>query len=456
MSELVQGRRNAADMGSGMRRTLTALALLGALFVVPPAAPAHAAKKSAAAKATIKLVTPMRVKVGRKITITGRNFSTSRRRNTVIFRSPGKRTAFAKPRRAGHRKLIVRLPASLERLLTNKDSKGVGSPTRFRLRVVVGRRYGKLSLRRNSPVIQTSLRGGTPAACGTGSDFDRDLLSNSLEASIKTDPCNKDTDGDGVEDGFEQESARDLNQKALPYAGKRPFPNALDASDAGHDYDGDGLSNRDEFRAWAHPSANPPPSALQFYSGDLKAPVFGGSYSDVPRFGNHSLPMNYSDGDQSTVEVRPGHPEYKGHLDTDGDGELTDDERDADGDGLTNHDELYMLMRVGHYPGGEECGYEYVPQLPRPFLEPDYLDWDTDGDSVWDGNDDQDTDDVSNVDEIVAPYMAPGHPKYAACGEGSPSPLPIDRARDGSSTLRHPYNPCLPYDSRTCNRYIPR
>lgn len=109
MRAIAQGGGNADDTGIGMRRTLTALALLGVLFVVPPAAPAQAATKSAA-KATIKLVSPMRVKVGRTITITGRNFSSSRRRNTVIFRSPAKRTAFAKPRRAGRRKLIVRVP----------------------------------------------------------------------------------------------------------------------------------------------------------------------------------------------------------------------------------------------------------------------------------------------------------------------------------------------------------
>ena len=258
-----------------------------------------------------------------------------------------------------------------------------------------------------------------------------------------------------MEDGFEQESARDLNQKALPYPGKRPFPNALDASDARNDYDGDGLSNLDEFRAWAHAPANPPPSLLQFYTGDLKAPAFQGSYSDVPRFGGHSLPMNYSDGTQTSVAAGPGTSEYKGHLDLDGDGRLTDDERDADGDGLGNHDELYQLMVERFYPLGEECGYEYRPALPRPFLQPDYLDWDSDGDGVWDGNDDQDNDDVSNVDEILPPYMGPTHPQWVPCGEGDKAPLPVDRARDGSSTLRHPYNPCQPYRSRSCNRYVP-
>ena len=446
MRAFAQATCRPVDIAGGMRRTLTAVALLGALFAALPGTPAHAQQARAVKASAIKLVSPMRVKVGRTITIRGARFSSTRRRNTIIFRSPGKRTAFAKPRRASRSKLVVRVPASVERLLTNSDAKGLGSPTRFRLRVLVRRKYGTLSKRRNSPVVVTSLRGGAPATCGDGSDYDGDLLPNSVEAAIKTDPCSKDTDGDGVEDGFEQESARDLNQRALPYPGKRPFPNALDAGDAGHDYDGDGLAGRDEFRAWAHAPANPPPSALQFYTGNLRAPAFGGSYSDVPRFGGHSLPLNYSDGNQATVDASSGTPEYKSHLDLDGDGRLTDDERDADGDGLSNHDELYKLMRVSFYPAGEECGYEYTPALPRTFLEPDYLDWDSDGDGVWDGNDDQDNDDVSNVDEILPPY--------STCNDVAP--LPVDRSRDGNPSLRHPYNPCLPYDSRSCNRYIPR
>ena len=34
-------------------------------------------------------------------------------------------------------------------------------------------------------------------------------------------------------DGWEFYSAKDLNVKAVPYPGKRPFPNALDPSDGG-------------------------------------------------------------------------------------------------------------------------------------------------------------------------------------------------------------------------------
>jgi len=455
-----------------MRRTVTALALMGALLAALPGPPAHAATKVAKAS-TIKLVSPMRVKVGRTITIRGTSFSSSRRRNTIIFRSPSKRTAFAKPRRAGHRKLVVRVPASIERLLTNKDAKGVGSPTRFGLRVLVGRKYGKASKRRNSPMVVSSLRGGAPATCGQGSDFDGDLLSNALEASIKTDPCNKDSDGDGVEDGFEHESALDVNQRAVPYPRKRPYPNALDASDAYDDYDGDGLTMMTEFRAWAEPAASPPPSGLLAYSDSLDAPAFGGPYGTVPRFGNHSLPLNYSDGDQTTVDVRPGHPEWSDSRD-DTSGHLTDDERDVDGDGIANMDEShnrgafdendavggpfnggesFRFMSISYYTAlpGDGCDvYEYTPLFPRPMLQPSYLDWDSDGDGVWDGNDDQDGDAVSNVDEIKRPWQDCGD------GDGVVIPTPIEGARNGAAVLRNPYNPCLPYRSEVCGRYGPR
>ena len=433
------------------------ISLLAACLAALPAAPAAAAPSSVP---TIKLVSPMRVGVGRTITVKGAGFSSNRRRNTVIFVSPAKRTAFAKPRRASGRRLVVRIPGSVERLLSNPDSKGVGGPTRFRLRVVVGRRYGKMSLRRNSPVVLSSLRSGAPATCGEGSDFDRDLVSNSLEARYGTDPCSADTDKDGVEDGFEQESALDLNQRAVPYPGKRPFPNALDATDAQHDYDGDGLSNLSEFQAWAKATATPPPSGLQAYSGSLQAPAFGGPYGDRPRFGNHEMPMNYSDGKQASISVTTGSTEYKSYLDFDGSGSLTDDERDADGDGLRNIDErhpgmnpdYFLLMQENHYVNGDDCDFKYDPILPRPFLEPDYLDWDSDGDGVWDGNDDQDSDGVANVDEIKPPH--------GICGEEPDnikiSPLPYGNIRDGSLRVRNPYNPCLPYRSDFCNRYSPR
>ena len=132
-----------------MRRIIPLLALL-CLAVAAMPATAGAAKKKGKVP-TVKLVSPMRVAVGRTITIRGKNFSSIRRRNTVGFRGPGKRYAFAKPRRASRTKLVVKVPGSVERLLRKSGTKRM--PTRFSLRVITRKRYGKLTTRRRSPVI---------------------------------------------------------------------------------------------------------------------------------------------------------------------------------------------------------------------------------------------------------------------------------------------------------------
>ena len=120
-----------------------------------------------------------------------------------------------------------------------------------------------------------------------------------------------------------------------------------------------------------------------------------------------------------------------------------------------------MLMWQQHYPAIETCKYVYEPVLPRAFLQVSYLDWDSDGDGVWDGNDDQDNDGVSNVNEVQPPYNYPPHPVYGQCEEVAP--LPVDGARNGAAFMwngdemrRHPYNPCLPYRSDSCARFVLR
>src|SRR4051794_17038631 len=65
-------------------------------------------------------------------------------------------------------------------------------------------------------------------------------------------------DGDGVEDGFEYQSAIDLNNDdyqspntSLPYPGKTPYPNPL-FKDADVDYDGDVLTLGEEYSLWKY------------------------------------------------------------------------------------------------------------------------------------------------------------------------------------------------------------
>ena len=447
MTTLPTKTARKAEGGSAMRRMTVLFSLTACAAMLVPAGAAEA-KKSV--KPTVKRVTPMRVAVGKKVTIRGVNFSKSRRRNTVIFTAPNKRTAFAKPTKASSKKLIVKVPSSVERLLLT--SSGTRPATRFKLRVVT-KRYGKLTSKRVSPVLTSSLRKGKAAACGKGGDWDGDRLTNSREAQLRTDPCIKDTDADGAEDYFEVESALDLNQRAVPFPAKRPFPNAL-YPDGGNDYDGDGLTNKEESSAWSH-SADGPGGDLQGYSTGPLTPVFSGPYGGQPFFGGRNLPMNYSDGLQLTVNTSPGSPEYRSYLDMDGTGQLTDDERDADGDGLGNFEEIRGLMYKPYYePPGDLCAappndYQYAPLLPREMAQVEWLDADTDGDGVWDGNDDQDNDAVSNVDETLPPYQDCSSTPGIRRG-------PIGNARDGASNpIRAPYNPCHPDpNSAVCRRYL--
>jgi len=53
------------------------------------------------------------------------------------------------------------------------------------------------------------------------------------------------------------------------------------------------------------------------------------------------MPLTYSDGDQDTNPDGPSTPAAGSVLDMDGNGVLTDDEKDADNDGLGNWDESH-------------------------------------------------------------------------------------------------------------------
>ena len=75
----------------------------------------------------------------------------------------------------------------------------------------------------------------------------------------------------------------------MPYPGKRPFPNALDPSDgspgtsSGIDFDGDGLTSVEEYRAWRYTGS----SFIEAKAGglDLESPL---GYSDGTKFSRAS------------------------------------------------------------------------------------------------------------------------------------------------------------------------
>jgi hypothetical protein len=471
-----------------MRRLLTLCLLALAASLV--AAPVTLAATAPAP--TITRVKPMRVSVGNVLTITGKHFKARRSRNTIIFRGPDGKTAFAKPRRATTRKLVLRIPAAVSRLLRVSGSQQ--RPTRMKLRVLAGK-FSKFTSRRLSPVV-TALGsgdggpgdggggggGGTIVVCNDSADHDGDLLPNSLELAIGTDPCLADTDRDQMTDGWEYYSAKDLNIKAVPYPGKRPFTNALDPSDGGPagakfsniDFDGDGLTSLEEYRAWR----------------------YTGSSFDASKAGGLDLesPLGYSDGTKfSRASEVPAVPAWKSALyglsnppqpfpatyNIFGDPQWRDGERDADADGLANRLESSrgpysntwwqgfwaskrFLPTVEPWKSGAYCGARPGYFDERPFADLDIADPDVDGDTLLDGEDDQDNDDYTNIlemyetefDQSGNPVDVDGNGNPAWCGWG-PGVVPtIDVG--GVDMPVNAMNPCVPNpDSRTCDDYIP-
>ncbi len=306
------------------------------------------------ARPYVKSVTPLHASVGEEMTIRGFYFRKGYAENTVVFVARGGRVSYVKSEHSTRKKLTVIVPKKVERLL-NRGADGSRVATKFRIKVIA-RRMSRLAKRKLAqPTIGPDVGGdcdkdGIPNPSDT--DDDGDFLPDSIEETARTNPCVADSDGDKLLDGWEYMSGLDLNRNALPYPGKRPYPNALFA-DATVDHDGDGLHAWVEHGLW--------------WAGGAKYPI------------------DYSDGDQKTKPEPTG---TKVWNDWDYDGILSDDERDWDNDGLAN---IYEYWSADFQP--------WEPSFPGT-LRPDYTDPDTDGDGVLDGWDDQDHDDVSNVDEL--------------------------------------------------------
>jgi hypothetical protein len=385
-----------------MRLPVPRLLLLAcALPAVLPASAMAASKNPS--YPVIKKVSPLKLSVGERLTLRGTGFRAGKAANTVVFKRDGKPAIFVKSGLSTKKKIYVNVPDKVAAFLASTDG-AAAVPTRVRLRVLAGRFSKRFTSNKLSPLIKaktsSSSAPGTAyktcqqsVAANPNTDADSDGMLSVTELTYGVDPCTPDTDGDGRVDGYEYESAIDLNGFATPYPGRRPWPNPLDSSDGGWDFDGDGLTLSQEYPLWKFVGAAFPVKA-------------------------------YSDGTQNSGGVVPATP----GLDLDGDGKLTDDERDADVDGLSNIVEYtyrgitswWASMYPGEQPYSISTFYTVEPTVN-----------DTDGDGVPDGADDQDHDAYDNFTEM-------------------------QRSRAQVGLRVQPYNPCLPDPhSRTCSRYVP-
>ncbi|MDQ8045455.1 MAG: hypothetical protein REI11_12690 [Patulibacter sp.] len=405
-------------------RAVLLLALASVLSFGAVAEPAQAKKKAASNVPTIKTILPKKASLNDIIVITGKNFREGTAKNTVIFRATGStKNIFVPTLTASTTRLTLRVPQTVLDQLT--VTAGAKTQTRFQVRVVSAR-TSDFSAASISPLIlptpaAVSAANQTRDTDGDGvpdivdADDDNDGLSDALELSIGTDPLKVDTDGDGIWDSYEFESALDLNGIALPYPGKKPWPNPLDGTDANADFDGDGLTMAQEHKLW---QAAGRPFPLNYSDGTQ----YTGGPVLAPNPDIYGLDRDATDGTrQGPADLRTGV------------GYLSDDERDFDGDGLSNEAEFNGVMTQAYWAALSPKIGEVIYPL-RPFTDPDPTDPDTDGDGVIDGLDDQDNDGWNNIsEEFRAPTYATNEIAYWV----------------------QPFNPCLPdWQSRTCSRYV--
>jgi hypothetical protein len=489
------------------RLTFLALALVALLAA---AVPSLAAKSKKASGPTVSNFSPTKPELGGKLVLFGKGYAKQKKKNTVILRAPSGGTTFIKPTKAQKGKLTLRLPNTLERLMRKKAGKTLA--TRFRVRVLAGKKFGPWTKKKRSPVIRPSGEGSDGSAdCdnddlpnGADSDDDNDLLPDTLEDTLKTDGCIADTDKDGVEDGFEYQSALDLNDDedqepntSLPYPGKRPYPNPLDPSDVGKDFDGDSLQLAEEQKLWKYAigqgSAVRTLTPLYYsdgeqYSMNARGPdgrrrptLQAAGYDKQVNFLNWAAANGYRtvmlddgppwwggvgvtrnpygllDFNRDGVESQSPQPGYwyseAYYYDgiTLNDGYLDDAERDEDADGLSNTDETHRRMTAIFWTS---C-YSAEKPFHLGYEGTDVIDPDTDGDGVRDGADDQDHDDIPNVMELSRNAASGLDDSIGECDPQEGLPQPPDTHHPSAFGRMNPLNPCLPATwSRTCPRVV--
>jgi hypothetical protein len=481
-----------------MLRRAGLLAALTALLV-----PAVAGTTTASAKTrapVVKKVTPKLVYVGEKLTIRGHHFRRGVNKNTVAFKRTGAKAVFVKADKATTKMLVVTLPKRLEKVLVVRN----GTPTETRLRVrVMAYKFGKrFTSRSKSPLVRPERPeapdkpatvdpnadcDGDHVANKNDADDDNDLLSDVYERSISKllDTCKADTDEDGVEDGYEYQSARDLNDdedqspnEYTPYPRKLPFPNPLDGTDGDTDHDGDDLTLMEEYRLWKLTGPRTL-ERLNYSAGEQfsRSTRAGGTGVRTPNlaaagYDKQTDFLNWANGKgydhvmlsppnvtnwwtgRVSVDIRDfdrdaNAAETATYYDFGPDGFLSDAERDEDADGLTNWAETRGCLGEGST--GQQYWTDLYEDETKYYLAYQGTaldDPDTDGDGIRDGADDQDNDDVPNMMECSR-SLASDLPED---GDPLPDPIPV-RPLVG---FVNPFNPCLPHEwSRACKRITP-
>ena len=407
------------------------LAALSALLVpaVAGTTPAEAAKAP-----VVKRATPKHVFVGQTLTLRGRHFRPGIGKNTVAFKRKGAKVVLVRSDKSTKKMLKVKLPKRLEKVLPVRNgapgpdasagprarrrasASGYTRPSRS---PIVGPERPPAPPRPPAPT-RRRLRSRRRAQRGRGRRRQRPALTIDLRAGLRSsDRCKADTDGDGVDDGYEYQSARDLNDDEYQERRKRSSPTRQAAVPE------PAVRRTRTSTTTATPAARPrstrsgttvprtaPPRTLKRLStrtatstpptaatapatasrrwSPRATPARGSSSAGRgPRATRAVLNRGVavtSPRDDATrftsatsTAATASSAEDIPYYDYDGNGFLSDDERDEDADGLTNYDEAHG-----------RCTPEYWARAATPSEKPypityagtELVDPDTDGDGV--------------------------------------------------------------------------
>ena len=198
------------------------LTLFIALSVLAPDA---RAAKSKLPKIT-KVEPNREVYVGQTLKLTGKNFIKGKKTLVVIFKRDGSTRRFTTRGNAtSTTRATVVVPDVTGDLVRGNQTESKPLDNMFRLRAIT--KFGAAKTwtsTTTSPRVSQSSGSGLPADTGAAgdcdkdairngvdSDDDNDLLIDTIETTIGTDVCAKDTDGDAVSDFYEYTVAYDLN-----------------------------------------------------------------------------------------------------------------------------------------------------------------------------------------------------------------------------------------------------
>src|SRR4051794_33455877 len=135
------------------RRVVLCLGALSSALLAstPPASAATSAP-------VIKSISPLKLKVGEKLTVKGKYFLSGKGKTRVFFVRGGGGAAYARSDSGSTTKLVVTLPAQLDKILKGKTA-------RIQIRLL-GKKFGQLTAAGKSPLVSPADSTGTGGGGG--------------------------------------------------------------------------------------------------------------------------------------------------------------------------------------------------------------------------------------------------------------------------------------------------